>query len=118
VVNALAQIDDEYRDGLAIARVRGEIDASNAAWIGAKLRGMLSNHSRALAVDLSETRYLDSAGIALVFSLASELRLHQQELHLVVVAGSPIARMIGLAGVDGTVPTHATLEDAVTQAAV
>jgi anti-sigma B factor antagonist len=116
-VNALAQVSEEQRQGVAVARVRGEIDASNAAWIGARLRAMLTNRSDALALDLSETTYVDSAGIALVFGLNEELRTHQQQLHLVVARPSPIARMLELAGVDRAVPTHPTLDAAVAEAA-
>lgn len=92
--------------------MRGEIDASNAAWLGARLRGLLTNRSDALTVDLIGTTYLDSAGLALLFALASELELHQQQLRLVVAEGSPIARMVMLTGLHKTVPMHASLEAA------
>jgi anti-anti-sigma factor len=111
----LAEIGEERRARSSIARVSGEIDASNTEWIGARLRALLTNHSEALVVDLSETSYLDSAGIALLFRLASELRLHQQRLYLVMADGSPIARMARLTGLDTTVPTHATLDEALAQ---
>jgi anti-anti-sigma factor len=111
----LADMAGEQRDGVAIARVSGEIDASNTRWLDARLRSLLTNQSTALVVDLSGVTYLDSAGIATMFRLGSELRLHQQQLHLVVVEGSPIARMVGLTGLDRTVPTHATLDSTLTQ---
>jgi anti-anti-sigma factor len=111
-VSTLAQVVAERRGELMIARIEGEVDASNAAWTGTRLRALLTNHSDALAVDLSGTTYLDSAGIALVFALASELRVHQQQLRLVVADGSPIARMVALTGLDKSVPTYPTLEAA------
>jgi anti-anti-sigma factor len=111
-MKALAQIDEERRGELVLARVSGEIDASNAGWIGRKLRTLLTNRSDTLTVDLSGTTYLDSAGIALMFGLASELRQHQQQLRLIVADPSPIARMVTLTGLDRTVPTYTTLEAA------
>jgi anti-anti-sigma factor len=111
-VSALAEITDERRGEVALAHVKGEIDASNAAWIGARLRALLSNRSDALAIDLLQTTYLDSAGIALLFGLASQLRLHQQVLRLVVAEGSGIRRMIALTGLDAVVPTFPTIEAA------
>jgi anti-anti-sigma factor len=111
----LARIDEDTRGSVAIARIAGDVDASNTAWIEARLRALLTNHSAALLVDLSDTTYLDSAGIALLFGLAGELRLHQQQLHLVVGDGSPIARMVALTGLDRTVPTHPTPEAALAQ---
>jgi anti-anti-sigma factor len=111
----LARIKDEHRDGVAIAHVDGEIDASNTAWLEARLRALLTNQSTALAADLSAVTYLDSAGIAMLFRIGADLRVHQQQLHIVVADGSPIARMIRLTGLDTTVPTHPSLEAALTQ---
>jgi anti-anti-sigma factor len=115
MIGPLARIDEEQRDHVAIARVAGDVDASNAAWLQARLRALLTNQSAALLVDLSATTYLDSAGIALLFGLADELRRHQQQLHIVVSEGSPIARMVALTGLDRTVPTHATPEVALAE---
>jgi stage II sporulation protein AA (anti-sigma F factor antagonist) len=116
-MSALLQMIEERRGTLAIAHVQGEIDASNTAWLGGRLRGLLTNRSDALAVDLAETTYLDSAGIALLFELADELRLHQQKLVIVVPERSPIARMIKLTGLDATVPTYRDLDAALGQGA-
>jgi anti-sigma B factor antagonist len=106
-----AQIDDQLRDGRAIARVEGEIDASNVAWAGSRLRRLLTNRSHVLVVDLAATTYLDSAGIAMLFELAGDLRLHQQELRL-VVGGSPVARMLVLTGLDQAAAIHPTVDAA------
>ena len=72
----------------------------------------LTNRCDGLAVDLTGTTYLDSAGIAMLFRLAAELRQHQQQLRLVLAEGSPIARMASLSGLDHAVPTHTSLEAA------
>jgi anti-sigma B factor antagonist len=115
-VTLLAHITDERRGGLAVAHVEGEIDASNVKWAETRLRALLTNQSDGLVVDLSPTTYLDSAGIALWFALAADLRQHQQQLHLVVVDRSSIARMVSLTGLDAAVPTHPTLETALAAA--
>lgn len=114
----LADMAEEQRDGVAIARISGEIDASNTRWLEARLRALLTNQSVALVIDLTEVTYLDSAGIATMFRLGSDLRLHQQQLHLVVLDGSPIKRMVGLTGLDRTLPTHGTLDVTLTQLGV
>ena len=112
----LAHITDERRGAVAVARVDGEIDASNVQWVDSRLRALLTNQSDGLVVDLSATTYLDSAGIALWFALAEELQQHRQQLHLVVVDNSAIARMVTLTGLDDAVPTHPTLETALAEA--
>jgi anti-anti-sigma factor len=96
--------------------VEGEIDASNAWWVQERLRAPVTNRCEGLAVDLTGTTYLDSAGIAMLFELAAELHRHQQQMRIVVLAGSPIARMVELTGLGQAVPSHASLDDAIQQA--
>jgi len=111
-VSTLARLEDEWHDEVPVARVQGEIDASNAKEIGDRLRSLLSNRSVAMIVDLSATTYLDSAGINLLFTLAEEMRSRQQRLALVVADPPPIARMVALTGLDRAMPVHRTLPDA------
>lgn len=105
-MSLLARVSDERVGAVVIARVEGEVDASNAAEIGTRLRGSLTNHSAAMILDLGATTYLDSAGINLLFALGEELRLRRQQLHLIVAPESPIARLLAITGLDPTVPTH------------
>ena len=111
-MSTLARIDDEWHDEIPVARLQGEIDASNVKEMGDRLRGLLSNRSVALVIDLSATTYLDSAGINLLFALGEELRGRQQRLALVVGDGSPISRMISLTGLDQALPVRPSLPDA------
>ena len=80
----LATVTDERRGPIAIAHVVGEVDASNVSWVEERLRGLLTNQCEVLTVDLAATTYLDSAGIAMLFSLAKTLRQRQLQLRLVV----------------------------------
>ena len=107
-----ARVDAARRGDVAVAAVEGEIDASNAEWAGSRLRRLLTNRSHALVVDLSATTHLDSAGIAMLFQLAADMRLHQQELR-VVLAGSPVARMVSLTGLDQAAALYGTVDEAV-----
>jgi anti-sigma B factor antagonist len=111
-MTALARVDEEWRDGVGVARLEGEIDASNVQDIGDRLRSMISNNAFALVVDLSEIAYVDSAGINLLFALAEELRGHQQQLAVVVAERSPIARMLSLTALDRAVSTYGSLDTA------
>jgi anti-anti-sigma factor len=111
-MSTLARLEDEWHDEVPVARVQGEVDASNVKEMGDRLRSLLSNRSVAMIVDLSATTYLDSAGINLLFALGEEMRSRQQRLALVVGATSPIARMITLTGLNRVMPVHPTLPDA------
>jgi anti-sigma B factor antagonist len=104
----LAHVDESVRGDIPVAAIEGEI--------GDRLRRMLTNRGRALIVDLSGTTYLDSAGINLLFEVGNELRERQQRLHVVIAEASPVARMVAITGLGATVPTHPTLETALTAA--
>ena len=79
--------------------------------MAAKLRRLVENRLHRLVIDLGAVTYLDSAGINLLFAVSGELRARQQELHLVVVPGSPIERMLRSSGGPG-VPGARELEEA------
>ena len=115
-MSALATFVGEWHHEVPVARLEGEIDISNVDDLGSRLRGLLSNRSFALVVDLSQTTYLDSAGINLLFAVGDEMRARQQDLHLVVARASPVERMISLTGLDTALSTHADLRDAVAHA--
>jgi anti-anti-sigma factor len=115
-VSLLATVTEESHGSVVVAAIEGEIDASNTADIGGRLRSALSNRSTVLIVDLTPTSYIDSAGINLMFELAADLRERQQELQLVVAGDAPIARAIGICGLDAAVPTHGDRETALAAA--
>jgi anti-anti-sigma factor len=108
----LAQVRVDWRDGIPVASVDGEVDASNASELGFELRELVTNRSTLLVVDLGPTEYLDSAGINLLFHLNEELRAHQVALRLVVDPASPVARMLSLTGLDKTTATFPTVAGA------
>jgi anti-anti-sigma factor len=111
-VSVLARFHGEWHGETPVARLEGEIDLSNVGEMATSLRGLVTNQERALVVDLSPTTYLDSAGINLLYALAEELSARQLALHLVLPAGSPIARTVSITALDRALPTHPTLDEA------
>lgn len=105
----IARVAGEWHGETPVAVVKGEVDASNVAEVGVALRGLLTNQSSELVVDLSSTTYLDSAGINLMFALGDELRARQLTLKLIIKPGSSIARMLAITGLDKTYPTFPAL---------
>jgi anti-sigma B factor antagonist len=86
-------------EGVIIAAVRGEIDASNAANIGHELAD-ISNRASGLVVDLSGLAYVDSTGIALLYDLHIRLDRRRQTLVVVAPAGSAARRVLELTAFD------------------
>ena len=83
--------------------ISGEIDISNAAHLARVLKGSVSNQDHDLVVELSQVTYVDSAGIRVLFELASRLKEHQQRLILVIPEGSGVRRSFMLGGLLQTV---------------
>jgi anti-anti-sigma factor len=109
----LARVRVERRGEVPIVAIEGEIDASNASDIAIEIRATVDNRATALVVDLSPTRYLDSAGVNLLFALGDDMRTRQLTLRVVVAPGSSIARMLAITSLDKALPTFATVDDAV-----
>jgi anti-sigma B factor antagonist len=77
-------------DGTPVLAVTGEIDMGNAAAFGAALAGALPAAGR-LEVDLTGVGYLDTAGLACLFSNASAIEVTVTEVLSSVLAISGLA---------------------------
>jgi anti-anti-sigma factor len=109
-------LDITTEDGIVIARLRGEIDLSNAGAIGSLVAGSVTNDAVGVVIDLSETTYLDSSGVHLVFDLAERLTSRQQRLVLAVPEDARIRRVLDLVNVGTAVAVRPTVEEAVVAA--
>jgi anti-anti-sigma factor len=105
-------LDIRTEAGVVIARPSGEIDLANARAIGSLVTGAVQNDATGLVLDLSDTTYLDSSGVHLVFDLAERLSSRQQRLALVVPEGARIRRVLDLVNVRATVPVELDVESA------
>jgi anti-anti-sigma factor len=94
-----------------VAHIRGEIDLANADTIGAAIFDMLSNQELDFVVDLSDVRYIDSAGIRMLFELSRLLEEHRQRLVIVVPRGSLVRRSLEVGGLLVSVTIAETLGD-------
>jgi anti-sigma B factor antagonist len=99
----------ERVDGVAIARVLEDIDAANAAVVRQQLAEALGSDALSLIVDLSETRYLDSAGIDMLLRLAGHLDYRRAKLILVIPDSSQLKRLAIIAGLPKAITIHPTL---------
>ena len=93
----LSEVEIRVRDGVSVARVRGEIDLSNADSIFSTLARAGAPTNTGLIVDLSEVAYLDSAGVRLLFRLARALGEANRTLRTVVPGDATIRRVLELA---------------------
>ena len=108
----LATLHRETHGETQVARIVGEVDASNASDFANELKQVVPNTAMDLVLDLSETSYIDSSGVHLIFDLADALRQRQQRLLLVVPPDSFVADVLGVVNVSGVTEVAATLSDA------
>ncbi len=97
-----------HGDGEEVVRVRGEVDLSNATLVGDQLSAAVAE-ATVVIVDLSETTYLDSAGIAMLFRFDERLKHARHELRLVVPPDSPIRGVVRMTRLDQVIPVQDTL---------
>jgi anti-anti-sigma factor len=114
-VTTSAEVAVERPGEAVVARLSGEVDMTNAAYVGDELRESVPNDAAALVVDLSATRYIDSAAIGLLFELARRLARRRQDLRLVVPEGSPLQRVLEITEIHTTAPIHRTLDSALAE---
>jgi anti-sigma B factor antagonist len=112
-MSAHADLRFETLDGVVIARVRGEIDMSNAGELGTAIAGRVAADAGAVVLDLGAVEYLDSAGIRVVYELRERLNQRGQQLRLVVERHSPIAAALEYAGAARALGTAHTLQEAI-----
>jgi anti-anti-sigma factor len=108
----LAKLSFETEGDVELARVAGEVDASNVADLTQQLLDAVSNQSRALVLDLTETSYIDSSGISLIFDAAARMKNRRQQLRLVVPPKSFVSEVLAAVSMADSVPIDAGVGEA------
>ena len=96
---------------LCLLRIRGEIDISNVPQLTADIEAAVPNGASTVALDLTETAYVDSSGIQLLLVLAERLKTRRHTLRLIVPEDSPIRAVLELSGVPALIPLEPRLEE-------
>jgi anti-anti-sigma factor len=104
-------LEVERCEDVPVARAREDIDAANASAVGFELAEMIGSDP-ALVLDLSVTRYVDSAGLDMIFRLGERLSQRRARLVLVIPSKSPLTRLVEIVGLPGSMPVCETLEQA------
>jgi anti-anti-sigma factor len=95
-----------------IARVAGDVDLASAAEMREKLLAMAADNINGLVVDLTEVAYLDSSGVKVLFHVARDLGRRDQTLLVTVPIGSPLRRVLKIAGLHEVAPICDDIEAA------
>jgi anti-anti-sigma factor len=95
-----------------VVAVEGDVDISRAPVLREELRRSVDNHDLGLVVDLAETRYLDSAGVNVLFELAEELSERQLAFAVVVPEGGLVERVVMLVDLASVAQLHRSVDAA------
>ena len=110
-MSELARVEVEHRGEVCLVHIRGEVDISNARELSAAVEAAIQNRTPRIAIDLSETTYLDSAGVQLLFLLAERLQVRRHELRLIVPTESAIRAVLELTNLPKVVPVDSQLDE-------
>jgi len=111
VLNAKIRIRPEQ--DVLVAHVAGEVDHSNAGDLLAITTSQLTNDVLGVVLNFSETIYLDSAAINVIFVLREQLKRRGQDLALVILPDAAPHDALSLAGVLSTIAVSETVDAAV-----
>jgi anti-anti-sigma factor len=93
-----ALVDVIVDDGSVRIAVSGEVDLANAAAVEDEIVAAITNQATSVSVDLGAVDYMDSAGMRILFSLASRLAGLQIGLEVVAPVGSSARRLVEVSG--------------------
>jgi anti-anti-sigma factor len=108
----MTQLDIERIDGVPIAHLNEDLDAANAASVQRQLAEALSSDALSLVIDLSRTRYVDSAGIDMLLRLSDRLDHRRAKLNLVLPESSQLQRLFKIVGLPEAIAIYPSLDDA------
>ncbi len=103
----------EVIEGVPVVTAPEEIDIATAAGLRTALLEAAGPGGATVVVDMSRTRFCDSAGLNALVSAGRRARAEGGEVRLVIVAEA-VARIVALTGVDRVIPIYPNLEEALT----
>jgi anti-sigma B factor antagonist len=102
-------------NGVPVMATPAEIDVTTAEQLRAVLLAATEQY-RTLVVDMTRTRFCDSAAIHTLIAARKRVLAKGGELRLVVPADSTVQRVVTLLGVDRFIFCFASLDQAVAEA--
>jgi anti-anti-sigma factor len=111
----LVQVVDRHEGAIPVCELRGELDVSNVEHVLERVIGSVANEAPGMVLDLTQTNYLDSAGVRILFELARRLRTRRQQLRIVVPANGVVRRVLVLTALGDVVPLDDNVDRAVSE---
>jgi stage II sporulation protein AA (anti-sigma F factor antagonist) len=104
------KVRSEQQDGVFVIAVEGELDMNTATDLEQELEGPLGAAQSPLLIDLSGCEFIDSTGIALI--VRSWQALDGNGRFALCGVGNQVKRVLDITGLEETIPTHPSREQA------
>jgi len=98
---------------ITVAHVNGDIDMANTASLLAAILAGIDVDDVALVLDLSAVRYLDSAGVQMLFELARHLDTGRRAFAIAIGDGSPARAVLKITQVEEVASVRASVDEAI-----
>lgn len=102
-------------EGVPVVAVPQEVDITNAKRLRLALLHAAAGSPPAVVVDMTRTRFCDSAGLHILIDAHKKAQAEDGEV-LLAQPGPAILRVMQLTGIDQVIPSYASLDKALTAA--
>jgi len=106
------KVRSEQQDGVFVVTVEGELDMNTASDLERELEGPLAAGQEPLLIDLSRCEFIDSTGIALIVRSWQALDGDGDDRFALCGIGDQVKRVLDITGLEQTIPTHPSREQA------
>jgi anti-anti-sigma factor len=106
------RVEPRTVEGTVVLAVSGEVDIANRRVMHAALEDALDGAQRAVVVDLSDVRFMDSTGLALMLNAARRLTRRQLGFAVACPPDGPVRRAFGVAGLEDCFKIAGGVDDA------
>lgn len=98
--------------GVVVVHVTGEVEALTAGRLGDAVVDALGD-GRAVVLDLTDVRFLDSAGLATLLRVTQESEDRGEPLRIAVDQNRPVVRPIQITGLEHRLALYESVDEAV-----
>lgn len=106
------KVHSEQEDGVFVVTVEGELDMNTARDLERELEGPTAAAQGPLLIDLSRCEFIDSTGIALIVRSWQTLDGDGNGSFALCGIRNQVKRVLGVTGLEKTIPTHPSREQA------
>ena len=101
----------DRRDNVLFVSVSGRLEVNSAMPFLEEVKAEIADGDRAVIMDFEKLEFLGSAGLRVIFMVASDLQKRDASLAL-CSPPEPIAKVIRLSGMAKVIPVHRSKADA------